>query len=103
MNVDWSFVEAFSNVDDAVAAFYDQLYGTLSLFVPSKSSQSNFPPWFNMDIKRNLKTKNYYYAKWRRTGSPAYRRESSRLRSLIKTQVKIAYKEYQKRIENDIC
>lgn len=103
ISIDWTSIDTFSNVNDAISEFYDLLFNTIRLFVPtSRSPQRNFPPWINSDIKRNLKIKQYYYNKWKKTNSSVYRVEFSRLRSLTKRQIKTAYNEYHRTIENNI-
>lgn len=103
LHVDWSFLSTFINVGDTVSAFYNQLFGVIDLSVPiHRSSRRSYPPWFNSDIKRNLKLKFFYYKKWKATKSSTYYNQFSRLRSLIKTQIKFAYNEYHRAVERNI-
>ena len=102
-DVCWAFLGGFCDVDLCVDAFYAVLYSVLDRHVPRRRvGRSHFPPWYTGEIKRNLKSKNYFRSRWIKTGNCYYQREFKRLRSLVKTQIMSAYSEYTARAENDI-
>ena len=102
-NVDWSHINNFVQVDEALNEFYRILYEALDKFVPTyRCCTSNFPPWFTFEIKSNLKTKEYFRKKWIKTRQLTYYDEFKRLRTLIKNLVKTAYEEYIDKVENNI-
>ncbi|KAK9685911.1 hypothetical protein QE152_g37585 [Popillia japonica] len=61
---DWSWINKYNNVNLAVNNFYDQLNG---VFEPKQGTlrySSTFPVWFSPEIRRNIKTKDFYRRKW---------------------------------------
>ena len=102
-DIDWSCLNLFKNVDDALTKFYAILYDAFDRFVPKyKCNSSKFPPWFTADIKFNIKTKELYRNKWRKTKQSTYLDEFIRLRSIIKEQINNAYNDYIRNVQINI-
>lgn len=104
LNTDWTFLSDYSGVDIMCDEFYKKIYSILDLHVPvfNHSNKSNYPIWYTPDIIRNLKLKSYYKKKFKRSNDNYYNLEFSRLRALIKRQIKMAYNNYLNNVERSI-
>lgn len=104
LNINWSSLSHFNDVDLAVEHFYHVLEGTLIKHVPQKrvKTKSHYPAWFTNEIKTHLKTKCYYHRKWTKTKNIVFYNEFSRLRSLCKFLISDAYKRYISDVETGI-
>lgn len=104
-DINWSFLNDFSNVNEAIESFYSVIYQLFDLYVPKKRRQkSSYPIWFTPEIKYNLKTKRYFRKKWLQSNRNImfYYNEFKRLRSLTKKQISIAYQSYVSHMETNI-
>lgn len=59
-----------------------------------------FPPWFDGNVIRLLKFKEFYFDKWKTT--TLHYKEFSRLRSPVKTKIHVGYHSYQASVEHNI-
>lgn len=102
--VDWSFLDGFTDVNIALHEFYLVLYSVLDRSVPksSRCKSSSFPPWFTKEIKDNIKMKRYFHKKWKSTGNLSYYAEFKRIRSINKTLITNVYTGYMTTIQNNI-
>lgn len=65
--VDWSFLENYSNVDDALEHFYSVLNNTFTVSVPNKKTTSvNYPVWFNSEVIKSIKLKNAAFKRYKK-------------------------------------
>ena len=64
----------------------------------SSPSSSRYPPWFDGNVKRTLRLKDFYRRKWLATESEIYRQEFRRLRALLKEKMSLAYSSYMTRM-----
>lgn len=103
LNTDWSFLNEFSDVNEACDSFYRKLYSLFDLYVPLYSnSKSSYPSWYAPDLKRNLRLKNYYRNRYRRTKNDVYLQDFYRIRTITKTQISECYKNYINAAEQSI-
>ena len=80
---------------------YSQVYNILDQFVPkTKASRISYPPWFTPSIKANLKLKAFHFRRYRKFGVDSDLSEYKRLRSLVKRDIRIKYREYLLDIES---
>lgn len=104
LNLDWSFLASEKDVDCACTLFYNKLFEILDLCVPryKRIPKKKYPPWFTRDIILNIKKKDMYHKKYKRTGSSQYLQTFRDLRAQIKGDIEISYSNYILRIELDI-
>lgn len=102
-HTDWSFLQAFTDINDACTGFYATLNNIFDECVPkSKHIKQSYPPWFNTEIKNNIRKKHLAHKKYKKFKTINYLNEFRTLRSLIKTQINIGYKDYIQNIETTI-
>ncbi|KAJ3660858.1 hypothetical protein Zmor_005287 [Zophobas morio] len=103
INLNWSFLDSATDVNEALSLFYDNIYKSIDKFVPKvKCYTSKYPIWYTPDIKANIKIKERHRNKWKRTKNESYLLEFNRLRGLIKTQIAQAYQAFTLRSENSL-
>ena len=64
-----------------------------------KNKNKNYPSWYNLDITYNLQLKSYYRKKSRSINNYYYV-QFSRMRALVKWQIKIVYNHYLGKVGN---
>ena len=65
VGVDWSFCEQLP-FDEAIIKFYSILENAISLHVPfTRDISSSFPKWFDKDLVRLVKDKNFAHARYK--------------------------------------
>lgn len=102
-NIDWSPLSSYDNINLALNYFYFHLNKVFESNIPrKKTSTDKFPSWFTFEIKRNIKTKDYYRRKWLNTKNRHCLYEFKRLRSLIKQEIATAYSAYLARVQSSI-
>ena len=103
-NIDWvNELSRISDVNQAVSCLYNHLYSLLDSYVPYRKTRSNkFPVWFTVSIIRNIKRKEKVHSKYRKYGQLQYLTEYTQLRSLIKTDIRQAYRSYLNKIDHNI-
>lgn len=103
-NIDWSFLQLVEDVEECCGLLYEKIYGVFEATVPKfgHSSSRIYPPWFDAGIKRNIRLKAIHWRKYKRTGDESVYISFSALRRQIKTDVRIAYRNYMQQVENDI-
>ncbi|XP_063932673.1 uncharacterized protein LOC135144578 [Zophobas morio] len=100
---EWSSLSAYSDVNAAVTEFYRIFYNILDPSVPLYSlKKSSYTVWFNKQIIKTLKMKNYYRKKWKKTSSAFYHIEFKRLRALAKQLIRLGHDNYLREIEQSI-
>ncbi|KAJ8954934.1 hypothetical protein NQ317_013376, partial [Molorchus minor] len=93
-HIDWSFLQTFQNADQACDYFYVPKY--------NKIKKTNYPPWFDYGIIKNLKLKSRHWRRYKISGDMKDFEEFSRIRRLIKKNVDSAYVKYMTSLEKDI-
>ena len=104
LNIDWSFVERSRDVEECCADLYDKIYSVFNECVPrfGVSNRRIYPPWFNADIKRNIRLKAIQWRNYKRTGNRLAYDNFSELRRQVKIEIKNAYNNYIRQVENDV-
>lgn len=104
LNTDWSFLDNYNDVNIACEEFYGKLYSLLDVHVPLYRNvrPNKYPKWFTPEIKNNIKLKDHYRKKYKKSGNNLYFQEFSRLRSLIKNLTSVAYNNYLASVESNI-
>lgn len=101
--VDWSFLKQFNDVNLCIDSFYDKLYNILKSHVPVYKSYARvYPKWYSSDIIRDIKTKASLLKKYKKNNCQAYLSEYKRLRSLIKSKISKAHKDYIQKVQSQI-
>lgn len=102
--VNWNFLNDFSDINLACEQFYDKIYEILDTFVPkTKKHKRNYPPWFSSQIIKNINSKHRAWKKYKTHGDIQSLNEFKSLRKQIKDSIDNAYKKYCKALEEDIC
>ena len=105
LHIDWTFLSECDDVTICVDLFYNKLtqifYENIPKFKTPKNKRQ-FPPWFNGEIIKNIKLKHKKLVSFRRHGNNETLSEFRRLRSQVKSDIKIAFQNYANRIENNI-
>lgn len=103
LQVDWSCLEAYTDPNDACDKFYAVLHLIFDECVPKfKKTNRRFPPWFNYEIKNNIRKKEVALKNYKKYKNDHYLRQFQTLRRTIKRQVDTAYRQYASNIENEI-
>lgn len=104
LNTDWSALKLYNNVEDACSSFYAILNTTFESCVPKfkQNKIKKYPPWFSYGIIREIKLKAQKLKEYRNTKDIISLNEFRRLRSKIKTDIDIAYRNYIASTENRI-
>lgn len=101
--VDWSEINDISDVNFAVETFYRIFYSILDQCVPMAQKENRiYPPWFNKKIIRDIKKKDYYRKKYKKSNSELDKQKFVYLRATIKTNIKHEYDKYISHIEGGI-
>jgi hypothetical protein len=101
-NSDWNRLYTFESVDDAVDYYYELLFTTIHANVPKikKYSSNKYPVYFTKQIIQKIKLKNKIAGK--RKYSIYYMRKFCTLRSEVKRDICLAYRNYMVDIQNNI-
>lgn len=103
LQIDWTFLTEFEDVNSAVDEFYERLYLMFDSHVPLyKSHKRQFPNWYTSAIIKNIKRKARLLKKYRISHNENYLLEFRRLRREIKEQIKIAYDIYIENVQSSI-
>ena len=63
-DVDWSFLDNYTNVNTMCETFYEKLYSIFDLHVPLiKQYKRKYPVWYTKEIIKNIKSKSYLFKK----------------------------------------
>ncbi|XP_063923053.1 uncharacterized protein LOC135137360 [Zophobas morio] len=102
---EWTFLEHFVDVNQALEAFYDHLHSLIKKSVPLYTSQRkhSYPPWFTPSLIASLKTKLFYRKKWLSSKNVLFFNEFKRLRTHCKIQISLCYRAYIDRVEQSVC
>ena len=102
-NVDWLDVLNKINVNDAVNAFYNVIYGIFDICIPkAKHSKRKYPIWYNSTIIKNIKKKDKFRKKYNKTKQDRWKLKYTEYRHLVKSQSTTAYEAYQKNVQNEL-
>ncbi|KAJ8961473.1 hypothetical protein NQ318_014721 [Aromia moschata] len=94
-HTDWSSLEQCSDVNEICDAFYLIINNIFEDNVPLfKKSNRTFPPWFNSNIKSNIRCKELAHKNYKKYKSEYYLNDFRTLRTILKQQIDDAYKEY---------
>lgn len=105
LDSDWSFLNSYSNIDDACDSFYEKLYELFDLYVPvyrNNSSKFKYPVWYTFEIISDIKLKYKLHTKYKEHKSPADLEKYKDLRKSVKTRINLAFKSYISTIEQNI-
>ena len=107
LSIDWSFLSNIDDVNRAIGSeFYVVLYSLLDQYVPTykklSKNKPKYPKWYTIEIKNNITLKNKYRLKYKNDKNEQYLQEFKRLRTVIKTQINIAYKNYLNNVQNSV-
>jgi hypothetical protein len=105
--VDWSFLSACATVECAVSDFYSVLNEVFRCHVPLRCRcecrcSGSYPVWFNKNLITLLKKKNRAWRRYKTTGSVYDFETFKSLRRCFKADVAAVYREYVRRVNNDI-
>lgn len=103
MNVDWSVLETFVDVNEAVQYFYSKINAVLDIHVPLyKTYKRRYPKWYTSEIINNIRQKSKHFEKYKKHKSMQHFQEYKRLRALIKQQIENAYENYLLNVQASI-
>lgn len=102
-DVNWDFLNEFTDVDIACDEFYIKIYELLDKFDPkTKKHNRTYPPWFSVEIINNIKTKHRSWKRYKKQGDLQSLEEFRYLRNQIKYLIDVEYRSYCNKIQNDI-
>ena len=100
---DWSYLESFTDINDACEHFYNIINNIFNTCVPVyKQNNRTYPPWFNLEIINNIRKKDRAHKNYKKFNTNIYLEQFKTLRSLIKQQIKAAYETYIHDLERNI-
>lgn len=100
---DWSFIQMFSDPEEASLAFYRKLTDLFNQTVPKKRKcLGNYPRWYNAQIIYEIKKKTKVFAKYKKTGHLTYLQNFRTIRANLKFKIRSAYITYVNNIETQI-
>lgn len=83
-NTDWSCLKDFSDVNAACDQFYVILNEIFKTCVPMfKNSKHKYPPWFNFEIRNNLRMKNLAHKNYKKYNAVNYLNEYKSFSTLV--------------------
>lgn len=104
--VSWQDVLSASDVDIAVDAFYNVLYGIFDHCVPKRkrpsSSSRRYPVWFTAELIYDIKRKSDLHREWKATRDEVVYERFAMLRSKVKKHLALAYDNYIGRIQSTV-
>lgn len=104
MFIDWSVLSNFANVNDMLTEFYNILNPLLDKHVPRKKATSKqYPPWFDKNIINKVNLKGKLLSEYKKSNNEEVYNNFKNVRSEVKSLIKIAYKNYLKSIEDELC
>jgi Reverse transcriptase (RNA-dependent DNA polymerase) len=103
-NIDWTFLDSFSDAEDACVYFYGKLYNVLDRCVPryTINNSRKYPPWFNANIIKLIRKKSFFRARYKKQNDAHDLNEFKRIRTEIKTAIENSYKHYIEIVESEI-
>lgn len=103
LQTDWSFLERYSNVDLACHDFYDKINGLFAESVPKTvSKRASYPPWFTVEIIRQLREKAQLLRRAKSTGEEQALASYKILRNKLKKDITASHSDYIRRAESDL-
>lgn len=99
-DVNWDSLLNISNPNDCMSELYCKLYNVLDKTIPKKISSKSFhkrkfPHWFSKDLIKKINIKNKMHRRNK------FSIEFRDLRTSIKAQTKVEFREYHKNIEHN--
>lgn len=103
-NTNWTFLNVYNDADEACTSFYRHLYLIFESCVPKFKStkRRNFPPWFTVGIKNDIRLKEKLWRAYNSTQDLDIFTDFKRLRAKIKTDINNALKSFVSNAENNI-
>lgn len=102
-DTDWSRLLNITNVSEAVDNFYSTLNNIISHCVPVYyKSNSKYPPWFDHHLISLIRRKNIIRRKYLKYKFPNILDQYKEIRSRIKIDIKNAFKNHIKHVENNL-
>lgn len=102
VNQDWTLLYNIKSVDEAFELFYTKIYSILDRSVPKTCRVNKYPPWFNHHIKKLIKEKEKLRKLYKKTNNETYNERFKECRSILKRDIKVAYKQYLEQAENNL-
>nr|CAH7747916.1 unnamed protein product [Callosobruchus chinensis] len=103
LNIDWNWCNEETDVNALCRRFYEEIFRVIERHVPKfKNFKRRYPKWYTKDIISDIKSKHYFYKKFKKTGDLTYFDHFKLLRSSIKLKVSRAYSNYITGVQNNI-
>ena len=93
-NLDWSDLVSVTDVNLAVKLFYDKVYEIFNMCVPKSKKSKQYPPWFSKSIISNIKKKEKFRKRLRKTNSLETKHKFIELRAQLKRDINVSYHTY---------
>nr|CAH7745514.1 unnamed protein product [Callosobruchus chinensis] len=85
LNIDWNWSNEETDVNALCRRFYEEIFRVIERHVPKfKNFKRRYPKWYTKDIISDIKSKHYFYKKFKKTGDLTYFDHFKLLRSSIK-------------------
>ena len=101
--IDWSSLNKSTDVNLACEIFYMKLQEVFSSNVPkSIARKHHYPPWFSVDLIKEIKQKSKFWRKYKKYGDKEDYEKFKNLRRVIKVKLAKLYKDYLFKVEGEI-
>lgn len=102
-NIDWHLQAVTLNCDELVNFFYETLHSLIEKYTPKvKLRNSSYPVWFSIGLRRCLRSKTKFHARYKLFGNPRDWDTFSALRSRSKLLLNKCFKSFIVSIESDL-
>jgi Reverse transcriptase (RNA-dependent DNA polymerase) len=102
-SVDWSNYLCKTDINLAVAQFYDVIYSAMEMFIPLRTlKKSSYPQWYSSELKSIIICKKKMHKLYKESESPDHYLQFSALRNRCKELTQQCYENYLRRIESNI-
>lgn len=99
--VDWSFLETESDINNLVSMFYVVLFAGIDLHTPKKIIKNQkYPKWFDGPLRKLIAHKNKIYKRYKRTGLQTDYMDYSNIRREVKWRTDMCYLMYVSQTEH---
>ena len=96
-NVDWSFLDSISDVNDTVNTWCKNFSETAEKHAPIKSrrvKRINKPPWITSELTELMRERDYHQKQAHKTNSEYHWAKFRQLRNLVNKQIKLGKSKY---------
>ncbi|KAJ3649606.1 hypothetical protein Zmor_021339 [Zophobas morio] len=101
--IDWSSLNKSTDVNLACEIFYMKLQEVFGSNVPkSIARKHHYPPWFSVDLIKEIKQKSKFWKKYKKYGDKEDYEKFKNLRRVIKVKLAKLYKDYLFKVEGEI-